>query len=301
MKIRNILLLLCLYCAIAAHGQNDSIELYPSEIADRIIDDAMSILKTPYRYGAKGPRAYDCSGLTQTLFRRYGFELERTSSAQAKQGQAVEGDWSNLQKGDLIIFAGRHNKNRIGHVGIFIATDSTGNDFTFIHAAVKGGVQVSRISEDYYKKRFMGVRRILPDFLSPHIPDTIEVTTREPFFNDTLTLGDNDKRIIVFENGYWLFVDSNGDLQSPSESNKIILEPDGRWSSIPISKRTLPTPEILAKASAEATNETYHTIKSGDSLSKIAAQYHTSVNALCRLNGIKTTTTLKIGKKIRVR
>lgn len=301
MKIKNILLLLCLYCAIAAHGQNDTISLYPSEIADRIIDDAMSLLKVPYRYGAKGPRAYDCSGLTQTLFRRYGFELERTSAAQAKQGQAVEGDWSNLQKGDLIIFSSRHNKNRIGHVGIFIAADSTGNDFTFIHAAVKGGVQVSRISEEYYKKRFLGVRRILPEFITAYVPDTTEISTREPFFNDTLTLGDNDKRIILFENGSWLFVDSNGDLQSPNECNKIILEPDGRWSTIPMSKRTLPTPELLSKASIEADDEIYHTIKSGDSLSKIAARYHTSVNALCRLNGIKTTTTLRIGKKIRVR
>jgi murein DD-endopeptidase MepM/ murein hydrolase activator NlpD len=45
----------------------------------------------------------------------------------------------------------------------------------------------------------------------------------------------------------------------------------------------------------------YHTVRSGDTLGAIAGKYGTTVNALCRLNGIKQTTLLQIGKKIRVR
>lgn len=45
----------------------------------------------------------------------------------------------------------------------------------------------------------------------------------------------------------------------------------------------------------------WHTIKKGDTLSGLAVKYHTSVNTLCRLNGIKPTTTLQIGRKLRVR
>ena len=45
----------------------------------------------------------------------------------------------------------------------------------------------------------------------------------------------------------------------------------------------------------------YHTVRKGDTLSKIAVKYHTSVNTLCRLNGIKQTTTLQIGRRLRVR
>lgn len=53
---------------------------------------------------------------------------------------------------------------------------------------------------------------------------------------------------------------------------------------------------------AEAAAQKWHTIKSGDTLSGIAHKYHTSVNAICRLNsGLKPNTTLKIGRKIRVR
>jgi murein DD-endopeptidase MepM/ murein hydrolase activator NlpD len=43
----------------------------------------------------------------------------------------------------------------------------------------------------------------------------------------------------------------------------------------------------------------YHTIKSGDTLSKVAKKYGTSVSALCRLNGIKPSTILRTGKKLR--
>ncbi len=52
---------------------------------------------------------------------------------------------------------------------------------------------------------------------------------------------------------------------------------------------------------AEKAAMKYHTIKSGDTLGRIAINNGTTVNALCRLNGITPTTTLKIGRRIRVR
>ena len=45
----------------------------------------------------------------------------------------------------------------------------------------------------------------------------------------------------------------------------------------------------------------WYTIKSGDTLGRIAINNGTTVSELCRLNGINRNTTLKIGKKIRVR
>ncbi len=52
---------------------------------------------------------------------------------------------------------------------------------------------------------------------------------------------------------------------------------------------------------AEKAAMKYHTIKSGDTLGRIAINNGTTVSALCRLNGITPTTTLKIGRRIRVR
>ncbi len=48
-------------------------------------------------------------------------------------------------------------------------------------------------------------------------------------------------------------------------------------------------------------NAKYHIVRSGDNLGKIARRYHTSVNKLCYLNGIRQTSIIRIGQKIRVR
>lgn len=45
----------------------------------------------------------------------------------------------------------------------------------------------------------------------------------------------------------------------------------------------------------------YHIVRKGDTLSRIATKYHTSVRALCRLNGISENTVLQLGKKLKVR
>lgn len=58
--------------------------------------------------------------------------------------------------------------------------------------------------------------------------------------------------------------------------------------------------EAAAKAAEEAAAK-YHTIRSGDTLGGLAAKYHTTVSAICKLNGITTKTTLRIGRKLRVK
>lgn len=55
-------------------------------------------------------------------------------------------------------------------------------------------------------------------------------------------------------------------------------------------------------AAAELAKAQYHTIKSGDTLSKIAVKYHTTVRNILKLNpGMKESTILQIGRKVRVR
>ena len=62
--------------------------------------------------------------------------------------------------------------------------------------------------------------------------------------------------------------------------------------------------EAAKKAEAErkaAAAAQYHTIRQGDTLGGIARKYHTTVKRICNLNGISERTTLRIGKKLRVR
>ncbi len=54
--------------------------------------------------------------------------------------------------------------------------------------------------------------------------------------------------------------------------------------------------EIMALASVR-----YHTVRSGDVLSRIAVKHHTTVAAICRMNGISSKSTLRIGQRLKVR
>lgn len=58
--------------------------------------------------------------------------------------------------------------------------------------------------------------------------------------------------------------------------------------------------EAAAKKAAEEAAKKYHTIKSGDTLGALAVKYHTTVRQLCAWNGIKQTTILRLGQKLRV-
>ena len=55
------------------------------------------------------------------------------------------------------------------------------------------------------------------------------------------------------------------------------------------------------REAAEAAALRYYVVRKGDTLSAIAARNHTTVSRLCQLNGIKSTTVLSIGKRLRVR
>ncbi|HIY15338.1 MAG TPA: peptidoglycan DD-metalloendopeptidase family protein [Candidatus Alistipes cottocaccae] len=55
------------------------------------------------------------------------------------------------------------------------------------------------------------------------------------------------------------------------------------------------------KEAAEKAAMRYHKIRSGDTLGALAIKYGTTVSNICRLNGIKSTTILRIGRTLRVR
>lgn len=59
--------------------------------------------------------------------------------------------------------------------------------------------------------------------------------------------------------------------------------------------------DVVIPMEPEKPVEQWYTIKSGDTLSKIALKYHTSVSSICRLNGIKETTVLQIGRKLKIK
>ena len=81
---------------------------------ERIIRIAASKKGAPYRYGAEGPRRFDCSGYTMWVFHRAGFTLPRTSRAQARATRRVTR--AHRRYGDLVFF---RSNGRVYHVGIY--------------------------------------------------------------------------------------------------------------------------------------------------------------------------------------
>ncbi len=59
--------------------------------------------------------------------------------------------------------------------------------------------------------------------------------------------------------------------------------------------------ESYAATNRSNSQRKYYRVRSGDTLSQIAARNHTTVSRLCKLNGIRATTVLQIGRNLRVR
>ncbi len=95
------------------------------------VNYAMGQVGDAYVYGAAGPDAYDCSGLTMASWAQAGVALPHSSSAQYGSGPHIP--TGALQPGDLVFYY-----NPISHVGMYI-----GNGM-IVHAANPStGVQVA--------------------------------------------------------------------------------------------------------------------------------------------------------------
>ncbi len=97
------------------------------------VNYALAQVGDAYVYGAAGPNAFDCSGLTMMAWAQAGVGLPHSSSAQQGSGSPVSS--SNLQPGDLVFYY-----SPVSHVGIYIGGGK------IVHAANPGtGVTVAGV------------------------------------------------------------------------------------------------------------------------------------------------------------
>ena len=83
--------------------------------AQQIVRIAKAQYGDPYRYGAVGPNAFDCSGLTYYSFRMKGVSIPRTSEGQRTGLRKVAK--ADKRRGDLIIFV--NSDGRAYHSSIY--------------------------------------------------------------------------------------------------------------------------------------------------------------------------------------
>jgi cell wall-associated NlpC family hydrolase len=104
-----------------------------TKTARKVIDYARAQLGKPYKWGAEGPKRFDCSGLTMRAYQAAGIHIPRVAADQWNHEPRVPK--GQEQPGDLAFFIGSDGTtSHPGHVGIvigngqMIAAPSTGKN-----------------------------------------------------------------------------------------------------------------------------------------------------------------------------
>jgi cell wall-associated NlpC family hydrolase len=81
------------------------------------VEFAKQFLGTPYVWGGTSPQGFDCSGLVQYVWKKFGVSLPRVSQQQAGAGKRIH-DLDKLQPMDLVLMD--NTPNGPGHVGFWL-------------------------------------------------------------------------------------------------------------------------------------------------------------------------------------
>ncbi len=124
----------------------------PDAGGSRLVTAAREFLGVPYVWGGASSSGVDCSGLIQTVMRRFGVRVPHSAAALFRLGQPVPRD--SLRTGDLVFFKNTY-KPGVSHVGIYVSGDQ------FIHASSgQGRVTVSSLKLPYFVRKWAGARRL---------------------------------------------------------------------------------------------------------------------------------------------
>lgn len=124
------------------------------ENREGLVSFAQRYMGVPYVYAMSDPeKGFDCSGFIYYVYHHFGFQVPRSSIEFKDYGREIP--LSAAQTGDLILFTGAQDTDRIGHIGIVIkpAGDST----RFIHASSgkEMAVTISSVAAPHYRKRYI--------------------------------------------------------------------------------------------------------------------------------------------------
>nr|NLI48844.1 SH3 domain-containing protein [Propionibacterium sp.] len=121
----------------------------PNERLQKVLDYARAQVGDRYVWGAEGPDAFDCSGLTMMAYRQAGISLPHYSGYQATMGTAVSR--ANMQPGDLIFWY-----TPVAHVSMYVGNGK------MIHArGTAYGVVEQSVDQYASWTPIVGIRRFI--------------------------------------------------------------------------------------------------------------------------------------------
>ncbi|MFC7344915.1 C40 family peptidase [Saccharopolyspora griseoalba] len=114
----------------------------PSDAVRRVLDYAHAQLGKPYVWGAAGPEAFDCSGLTMRAWQQAGIAIPKYSRDQYTAG--IQLPLQQAQPGDLVFWGTDQQPGGIYHVALMLDPATR----TVLHAPQPGEtVETTRIWE----------------------------------------------------------------------------------------------------------------------------------------------------------
>lgn len=114
----------------------------------KIASYAKKFVGNPYVYGGTSlTKGADCSGFTQSIYKKFKITLPRTSRQQEKVGKKIA--TSSRREGDLIFYS---RNGTVNHVAIYIGNNKV------VHASnKKEGIKISK----YNYRKVYSVRRVI--------------------------------------------------------------------------------------------------------------------------------------------
>jgi hypothetical protein len=122
----------------------------------QLFEEAQKYLGTKYKRGGNSKAGFDCSGLVRRVYEAvFGVDVPRNVAGQHKSSIFKKVPLDSLEAGDLVFFSSGRKKERISHVGIYLA------DGEFLHAGTHEGVTISNLNNPYWRARTIDARRMV--------------------------------------------------------------------------------------------------------------------------------------------
>jgi lipoprotein Spr len=136
--------------------------LYPVEspddlsgLEDRILEEISKNIGVRYKRGGSTKSGMDCSGFIRHIYRKiFHVDLPHAAADQSRLSIFDDIPFEGLRTGDLIFFSRTPKREKINHVGIYLA------DGEFAHAVEAKGVTVSSLSEPHWEARLKKIKRL---------------------------------------------------------------------------------------------------------------------------------------------
>lgn len=141
-------------------------------LAEDIVDLAATLIGRPYVWGAEGPNAFDCSGLTQYVYQEFGIYLPRRAISQSTIGDPAG---RRLERGDLLFFSTDSRQSLVTHVGLY-----EGSGMMIEASKRYGRVRRDSLSDPYWVQRFMFARRVDPSSTAGEVSDRRDDRADDP-------------------------------------------------------------------------------------------------------------------------